>query len=267
MIEAEGKNLTRAQCKQAAPARNGRVWNIHQRENLLLSGFVTTPLQTLAPNLWLLSYPLKMLGVDLHRNVTVIRLASGKLIIHSTAPFTAEDVAAIEGLGEPGWLVETLLRHDTFAREGRAAFPNVPYLAPEGFSTDLEFSTGSLIPEPEEWKGEVAVLAIDGAPEFGEIVMLHRPSRTLIVADLIFHFSHPEGFWKKTLLTLATVGGEYEPGVTKPFKQAIKNHDAFEASVRTLLEWDFDRVVVGHGEPIPTGGKEKLREALHALGI
>lgn len=226
-----------------------------------------TPLQAIAPDLWLLSYPLKMLGVDLHRNVTVIRLASGQLIIHSTAPFSEEDVAAIKGLGEPGWIVDTLLRHDTFAHEGRAAFPNIPYLAPEGFSAALDFSTASLIPEPEEWKGEVSLLAIDGAPEFGEVVALHRPSRTLIVADLIFHFSHPEGFWQKALLTLATVGGEYDPGVTKPFKKAIKDHEAFEKSVNALLEWDFDRVIVGHGDPIPSGGKEKLREALKALGI
>lgn len=208
-----------------------------------------------------------MLGVDLQRNVTVIRLSSGRLIIHSTAPFSTEDVAAIRALGEPGWIVETLLRHDTFAKEGREAFPEIPYLAPEGFSTNLGFSTASLIPEPEEWKGEVSVLAVDGAPEFGEIVMLHRASRTLIVADLVFHFSHPDGFWKKTLLTLATVGGKYQPGVTKPFKQAIKDHSAFEKSVHALLEWDFDRIVVGHGDPISSGGKEKLREALKALGI
>lgn len=208
-----------------------------------------------------------MLGVDLHRNVTVIRLNSGKLIIHSTAPFSPADVAAIRALGEPGWIVDTLLRHDTFARQGRAAFPNIPYLAPEGFSEALDFSTSSLIPEPEEWRGEVSLLAIDGAPEFGEVVMLHRPSRTLVVADLIFHFSHPEGFWQKALLSLATVGGEYDPGVTKPFKQAIKNHEAFEHSVQMLLQWDFERVVVGHGDPILSGGKEKLREALKVLGI
>ena len=225
------------------------------------------PLQSLAPNLWLLSYPLKMLGVDLNRNVTVIRLASGQLIIHSTAPFSSEDVAAICALGQPGWIVDTLLRHDTFAAEGRAAFPEVPYLAPEGFSENLAFSTSSLIPEPDEWNGEVAVLAIDGAPEFGEVVMLHRPSRTLIVADLIFHFSHPEGFWKKTLLHLATVDGEYDPGVSKPFKQAIKNPEAFATSMRTLMNWDFDRIIVGHGDPIPSGGKDEFRQAISHLQI
>ena len=85
-----------------------------------------TPLP-LAENLWLLAYPLKMLGADLRRNVTLIRLRSGKVVIHSSAPFSAEDVAAIRALGEPGWLLDGILRHDTFAQEGRAAFPGIPY--------------------------------------------------------------------------------------------------------------------------------------------
>ncbi len=215
----------------------------------------------------MLSYPLKMLGVDLQRNVTIIRLSSGRLIIHSTAPFSPGDVAAIEALGQPGWLVDTLLRHDTFATHGRAAFPDIPYLAPEGFSKDLPFSTGSLIPEPEEWKGEVAVLAIDGAPDFGEVVMLHRPSRTLIVADLVFHFSPSAGFWKKALLKMATVEGKFTPGVSRPFKNAIKDSGAFAVSLQTLMSWDFDRVIVGHGEPISSGGKEAVRRALARLQV
>lgn len=223
--------------------------------------------QSLAPNLWSLTYPFKLLGADLHRNVTVIRLASGHLIIHSTAPFGAEDIAAIKALGEPGWIIDTLLRHDTFANEGRNAFPNIPYLAPEGFSKELPFPTGDLVPPPAEWESEIAVLPIDGAPEFGEVVMLHRPSRTLIVADLVFNFPGEHGFWTDTLLNLATVGGHHDPGVTRPFKAAIKDHDAFNASIRTMMEWDFDRIIVGHGEPIPTGGKEKLREALVGAGV
>lgn len=208
-----------------------------------------------------------MLGVDLNRNVAIVRLASGRLIVHSTAPFSPEDVTAIKTLGQPGWLVDSLLRHDTFAAEGRAAFPEIPYLAPEGFSKNLDFPTAPLVPGPVEWDGEVVTLAIDGAPEFGEVVMLHRPSRTLIVADLVFHFSHPEGFWAKTLLKLATVGGEHAPGVSKPFKQAIKNPEAFAASIKTLMSWDFDRVIVGHGTPIASSGKEMIRQALSRLQV
>jgi hypothetical protein len=223
--------------------------------------------QSIAPNLWLLPYPLKMLGVNLGRNVTIIRLASGKLIVHSTAPFTVRDIATINALGEPEWIVDALLRHDTFAKEGRAAFSSARYLAPDGFSKNLGFSTEPLIPSPAEWAEEVAVASIDGAPQLGEIVMLHRPSRTLIVADLIFNFGGEQNLWTRFFLSLATVGGRHEPGMTLPFKMAIKDPAAYAAAIRTILTWDFDRIIVGHGTPIATGGKEKLRATLQAAGV
>jgi hypothetical protein len=224
-------------------------------------------LKNLAPDLWLLTYPLKTLGVDLQRNVTVIRLASGRLIIHSTAPFSAADVAAVHALGEPAWLIDTLLRHDTFAAEGRRAFPSATYFAPPGFSINLPFQTDALVFAPPEWAEEVSIASIDGAPEFSEIAMLHRPSRTLIVADLIFNFPGRHGLWTDLLLRMASVGGRHDPGVTVPFKKAITDRAAYVTSVKTVLGWDFDRVIVGHGEPIPSGGKEKLRSAILAAGF
>ena len=39
------------------------------------------------------------------------------------------------------WLLDGILRNDPFAKEGRAAFPGIPYLAPEGFSEVARFAT------------------------------------------------------------------------------------------------------------------------------
>ena len=103
-------------------------------------------LTSLAPNLWLLAYPLPKLGADLRRNVSVIRLGSGELVIHSTGPFSPKDVAAISALGTPGWLVDAMVAHDTFAKEGRAAFPTIPYLAPPGFSEVADVETVPVLP-------------------------------------------------------------------------------------------------------------------------
>jgi hypothetical protein len=225
------------------------------------------PLQNLAANLWLVTYPLKTLGVDLQRNVTIMRLAYGKLLIHSTAPFSPEDVAEIKTLGEPAWLIDTLLRHDTYAEEGRQAFPEATYLAPAGFSINLPFQTHALLSPPKEWAEEVEMLAIDGAPEFGEIVFLHRPSRTLIVADLVVNFPGHHGLWTNLLLHFAAAGHHYDPGMTVPFQKAVEDPAAFTASVNKMLEWDFDRVIVGHGEPIWTEGKERVRAAIKAAGF
>ncbi|MDB6119705.1 MAG: hypothetical protein JWO08_3486 [Verrucomicrobiaceae bacterium] len=149
-------------------------------------------MKQIAENLWLLHYPLSVLGTQHGRNVTVIRLRSGKMIIHSMAPFTAGDLEAIRALGEPAWLVESMLLHDTYARQGRDAFPGLPFLGPPGFSETVGFPTQELALAPAEWQGEVEVLLIDGAPMLKEHAVLHVPSRTLIVADLVFNFSPEE---------------------------------------------------------------------------
>jgi len=223
-------------------------------------------LQPLAANLWLLAYPLKMLGADLRRNVTLVRLRSGKLVIHSTAPFSPEDVAAIRALGEPGWLLDGILRHDTFASEGRAAFPGIPYLAPPGFAEGVGFPTEPIIPVPAEWDGELLALEIQGAPEARDTALLHVPSRTLILTELVFNFGDDEPIWTELMLRVA-VGGDHHPGMSRPFKAGIKDEAAFKVSTATILSWDFDRVIVGHGDVIETEGKATLRAALAAAGF
>lgn len=214
----------------------------------------------------MLTYPLKMLGADLRRNVTVIRLGSGKLVIHSTAPFAPDEVAAIRALGEPGWLLEGVLRHDTFAQEGRAAFPGIPYLAPPGFSQAVGFSTGPIVPAPVEWGEELQALEVQGAPSLRETVLLHVPSRTLIVTELVFHFGEDEPVWTEMMLRVA-VGAAHHPGMPRPVKLAVKDETAFKESLAAMLAWDFDRVIVGHGDVIETEGKAKLRAALEAAGF
>ncbi len=226
---------------------------------------ITEP-QLLAENLWLLAYPLKMLGADLRRNVTLIRLRSGKVVIHSTAPFTPEDVAAICAFGEPGWLLDGILRHDTFAKEGRAAFPGIPYLAPEGFSEMVGFATTPIVPAPSEWAGELLALEIQGAPEARDTALLHVPSRTLILTELVFNFGGDEPIWTELLLRVA-VGGKHHPGMSRPVKAGVKDPAAFQSSLATILGWDFDRVIVGHGDVIEHDGKAKLRTALEAAGF
>lgn len=208
-----------------------------------------------------------MLGVDLQRVVTILRLESGKLIIHSTAPFSKFDEQEIRALGEPVWLLDVLLRHDTFSAEGKNAFPETQYLTPPGFEAPDGIATESLIPEPVEWADEISVLLVEGAPAFSEIVVLHRPSRTLIVGDLLFNFPGKQDLWTSFFLKIGAVGGKPDPGMTRPFKNAIEDEAAFAASVQTILGWDFDRIIVGHGEPVRSGAKEKMRAVFKSAGV
>ncbi|HEY8899122.1 MAG TPA: hypothetical protein VIM61_01725 [Chthoniobacterales bacterium] len=223
-------------------------------------------MKKLAENLWLLPYPLKLFGADLRRNVTLIRLASGDLVIHSTGPFEPADVSKIHAAGHPAWIVEAMRHHDTFSRIGRDIFPDIPFLAPPGFSETVNFETLPILPPPPEWADELDALEVGGNKTYGEFVFFHRPSRTLIVADLAFNFSPEEPLWTGLLLH-AAIGSEHSPGMSRPFRHAVKDEAAFRASMDAMLAWDFDRVIVGHGDVIETGGHEKIATMLARAGF
>jgi hypothetical protein len=223
--------------------------------------------RAIAENLWVLRYPLSLLGADFGRRVTVIRLWSGELVIHSTGPFSADDIVAINALGKPVWLVEATNVHDTFAREGSTAFPLARYFAPPAFEKFSGIATQSLAAPPADWSGELDVLPLGGVPKVREHAFFHRPSRTLIVADLLFNVGSEMSAWTRLLLRLVA-GLKGGPGVSRIFRKlAIRDPAALRTSLRKMLEWDFDRVIVAHGNVIETGGKRALTDALTAAAL
>jgi len=226
-----------------------------------------TPLQLplmrrLADNLWIIRYPQSLLGMQVGRTVTVIRLNSGELVIHSTGPFSPSDVAAIRERNRPAMIVEATLFHHTFSKHGLAAFPGIPCAAPEGFAG----ATAPMSILAEKWPGELAVLELAGMPKLREHVLLHRPTRTLIVADLVFNFGPSATAWTRFFFRRVSGIREY-PGVSRLFRSLIRDRAAFIRGIDQLLAWDFDRVVVAHGDIIETGGRAQLQRALAKHGL
>ncbi len=215
----------------------------------------------IADDVMLISFPWRTLGIDFRRNVTLLRLADGRVVVHSTAPFIEEDIAAIRRFGEPSWLVEATLMHDTFAKEGRKALPDIPYLTPDGFTEATEVPTESLLPPPRDWDGEIDVLRIDGV-RMNEHALFHRRSRTVVVADLFFSFPEETSGWPRffvrhvmRLPRLFGISFFYR-------RLVIQDKPAFERSMHTLLDLDFERLLVAHSEPIDKDAKRAVEQAL-----
>ena len=221
-------------------------------------------MQQLAENLWLLRYPLRLLGLQIGRTVTVIRLTNGKLVIHSTAAFTAADVAKICVAGEPAWLLDATRFHDSCAAEGRAAFPDATYLVPETFPDRERLRATVFTQAPAEWAGEVELRRLDGMPNVQEHAVFHRASRTLIVGDLLFNFPQDASWWTRFvarwILRLDRLAG-----MSPVFRSMIRDRGAFHRSMEDIFAWDFDRVIVGHGNVIEFGGKDVLRRVVEAV--
>jgi hypothetical protein len=209
----------------------------------------------LAEDVALLEYPLQAFGIDFGRRVTLLRLRDGRLLIHSSAPFGADDIAAIRRFGEPAWLVEATKLHDTFARPAQAALPNVPYLTP-----------ALLHPPPATWYGQIESLRIDGLRKIDEHAFFHRASRTLVLGDLLFHFPAETRGWPRffvqNIMRLPRL-----LGISLFFRLMIRDPTRFRSSMRELLQWDFERIVVSHREPIERDAQSILRRALQERGL
>ena len=219
----------------------------------------------LSDDVAVMSFPWRTLGIDFKRNVTLLRLSDGRVVIHSTAPFTAENIAAIRRFGEPAWLVEATLMHDTFAKEGRAAFRDLPYLAPNGFTKVSGIWTESLHPPPSDWKGEIDVWRIDGM-RMNEHALFHHRSRMLVVADLFFSLPAKTRGWPRFFarhfMRLPRLFG-----ISAFFRLMINDRPAFERSVNALMQSDFEKLIVAHWKPLETDAKPAVKRALRDFGF
>src|SRR5690349_13492287 len=76
----------------------------------------TTPaLQALAEDLWTSSAPHRWIGLHLGTRMTVIRLSSGRLLLHSPVPITSGLRAEIAALGSVAHIVCPNRYHPTYA--------------------------------------------------------------------------------------------------------------------------------------------------------
>jgi len=217
------------------------------------------PTQQSKDPLFISHYPLQLLGAQLGRNVTIFRLSSGSLVIHSTAPFTEEDKIEIKKLGEVAAIVDVTKFHDTFAKIGISAFPDVPYFAPVGFPQKEKLNPRNIEEGKEIWGDELIWIPLEGVPSLNEWACFHPVSKTLVVADLVFNCK-PFDFRGKLFFTLAGIRGW--PGNCRLFRLCIRDRKKFEKSIRRVLSFEFERVVVAHGRPIEKGAKAVFRSAI-----
>ena len=138
-------------------------------------------------NLWEVNAPLKARGLRMDHRMTVVRLTSGELLIHSPIEYTDALREVLLELGTPKWFVAPSRYHDMFWPKWFGAFPQARFVTVPGMREehpDLPFS--DLLTETSNfWDGELTPIPIRGMPRINEYVFLHFASRSLIVADLI----------------------------------------------------------------------------------
>jgi hypothetical protein len=111
----------------------------------------------------------------------------------------------------------------------------------------------------------VEVVVIEGAPVRNEVVFFHRASRTIYTADLFFNIRRPEGMLTSLALRLMGIHGRFAPA--KQWKHWVTDRAAFTRSIEEVLAWDFERIVMAHGEPVEDRAKDRFEIALRELQL
>ena len=116
-------------------------------------------------------------------------------------------------------------------------------------------------PKPPGWPADVDYLPIRGAPLLNEIAFLHRPSRTLVLTDLVFNVQPGESNRARFFHWVVGATGRFGPH--RLIRTAFRDKAAVRESIDRMLGWDFDRVVMSHGRVLETGGRAAI-EAVFA---
>lgn len=213
---------------------------------------------------------------------TLVKLATGSMLVVSPVALTpaVQQTIASQG-GTVKYIAAPDLEHHIFLTAWKKAFPDAEIIAPEGlqekrqkmsqyenvpFSHILTGANKRDIRISEEFDREFEIEYVDGHASH-EIVFLHKPSKTVIEADVLFNLPATEqysrsgesatsGIWTKIMAPLITA----KPPATwhKRFAWYIlssQNRASFAESMKRINSWDFDRLIPCHGDVIETGAK------------
>ncbi len=223
-------------------------------------------LRALAPDLWVKEYPQTLFGVRIGARMTLIRLEDGALWMHSAVPLDEATQAQIDQIGPVQHVVAPNLFHHLYAQAALKRWPGSTLYAAPGLSEKIDLPSHVPLSEtpPAGWRRQIDQTVFGGMPKVNELVFFHRASKTLIVTDLIFHLRDIDHWWSRTFLRMNDAYDRF--GLSRYLRSMIKDKTAARASADRILTWDFDRVILSHGEILETGGRDAVAAALTSLG-
>lgn len=199
-------------------------------------------------------------GLHLPVRMVAIQLDAG-VLVWGPIPLDAALAADVAALGDVRWIAAPNRFHHLSLPPWPARFPGARLLGAPGLADkrkDLTFE--GMLDERHEFGDEVRLLPVAGAPRASEVCLLHVPSLTLVCTDLVFHVREAPLL---TRLILKWLSGAYGTvAQSRLWKRLITDRAAAAASARRILDADWDRLVMSHGDVVETGGKAALEAAL-----
>jgi len=240
------------------------------------------PINTIKPiaeNIWIVdgdSIRMKVLtfGLPFSTRMTIVKLKDGSLWCHSPVKPTESLFKEIDLLGEVKHLVSPNPIHYAYIGDWQKEYPHATAWASPGVekrasSQNIEVSFDKDLKDdpPSDWSDEIDQLIFRGSAVMEEVVFFHKDSRTLILTDLIENFETKRTksrFWR----TVYKLAGIADPDGKTPIDLRMtftgRKNKARE-SLKRMLEWHPERVILAHGRWYKENGTKELKRAFRWL--
>lgn len=217
------------------------------------------PIETLADNLWRVTGSLP--GMTLERNMLVVKLASGELLLHNAIALDDTSMQKIEAWGTPKYMVVPNQGHRLDAAAFKKRYPALTVVAPRGAKAKVEEVVKVDLDYGSFPADDVVRFESLNGVEDAEGVMFVRSSDgvTVVLNDAMFNMDPKKDILGWLFTTV--LGSAPGPRVSRLAKLLfVKDKKALRADFERLATTpDLVRVSVAH-EKVASG-----REAAAAL--
>lgn len=223
-------------------------------------------MRPIAEGLWCVEAQMAIAGMPLSLRMTVMRGPGGGLVLHSPVELDDATAEAIDALGPVEHIVAPSRMHHLYVLGAARRWPGAKLWAAPGLPAkrrDLGFDDVIGDRAPEALADTLDVALFVGAPVASELLCFHRSSRTLVVVDLVFNIHSSTSLVSR--LYLRSMGGWQRLAQTPVVRAMIRDREGARRSLERVFEWDFDRLVMAHGEIIERGAKAQLAVALEQI--
>lgn len=227
-------------------------------------------MKKLADEIWIFDgEPVQFLGLPFSTRMTVVRLSSGDLWVHSPIKLSESITEQVNSLGRVKYLIAPNHLHHLFLAEWMAAYPDA-----EAYGTnevmkkrrDITFDGSLNGSHGYPWGPDIEQELFSGSPLMEECVFFHNRSSTLIVTDLVENFSGQDfNYWQRFV---AKGVGILAPNGKTPLDWRLSfmfgKEDARKHLSR-LLSWNPQILIMAHGEIVNENADKFLKKSFKWL--
>lgn len=204
------------------------------------------PIERLAENLWWVVGSLK--GMSLKRNMAIVRLPSGELVIHSAIALNESAMRELEAWGTPTYMIVPSRFHRLDAPAFKKRYPSVRVLTPKNARervSEVVAVDGSYDDFPANDTVRFETLSATGNME-GAMIVRSSDGVTVVLNDCMFNMDKKRDLLGYMFTTL--LGSAPGPRVSRLAKAAIiKDKPGMRADFERFAALpDLQRVIVAH---------------------